>query len=72
MDNIITIRLKEKEDGTHDYKIVFESNPTVSELTAALLILTEVLENNFDRNLIYTKMSSLYPRIRDIEEVRRL
>ena len=72
MDNIITRRLKEnKEDGSHDYKIDFESNPTASELTAAWLILMEVLEHNFDRQLIFTKMNSLYERIHDIEEIRR-
>lgn len=72
MDNIITIRLKENKDGTHDYKIQFESNPTASELVASWLILQEILEHNFDRQLIYTKMNSLYSRIIDIEEVRRL
>lgn len=73
MDNIITIRLKEnKEDGSHDYKIDFESNPTASELTAAWLILMEVLEHNFDRQLIFTKMNSVYGIIHDIEEIRRL
>ena len=71
MDNIITIRLKEKEDGAHDYKIGFECNPTASELTAAWLILMEVLEHNFDRQLILTKINSLYGRIQDIEEIRR-
>ena len=48
MDNIITIRLKEnKEDGSHDYNIRFESNPTVSELVASWLIMQEVLEHAF-------------------------
>ena len=71
MDNIITIKLKEAEDGSHDYNIKFETRPSVSELVASWLILQEVLEHNFDRQLIYTKMNSLYSRIRDIEEVRR-
>ena len=71
MDNIITIRLKEAEDGSHNYNIKFESNPTASELVASWLILQEVLEHNFDRQLIYTKMNSLYSRIKDIEEVIR-
>lgn len=72
MNNIITIRLKEKEDGTHDYKIEFETNPSVTELVASWMILQEILEHNFDRQLIYTKMSSLYSRIIDVEEVKRL
>ena len=73
MDNIITIRLKEdKETGAHDYKIDFESNPTASDLVAALLILEEVTTHNYNRDLILTKCASIYPRIRDIEEIRRI
>ena len=72
MDNIITIKLKEnKETGEHDYHVDFESSPTASELTAAWMILWEVMEHNFDKQMIFTKMSTLYSRIQDIEEVKR-
>ena len=73
MDNTIVITFKEnKETAEHDYHITFESSPTVTELCAAYLVLKEVLENNFDRTLIYTKCATIYDRIRDIEEVLRL
>lgn len=71
MDNIITIRLKEKGDGKHDYKIDFESNPTLSELVISWLVIQEILEHNYDRQVIYAHMTSLYSRIIDVEEVRR-
>ena len=74
MDNIITIRLKEdksKESG-HDYKIEFASNPTLSELAMSILVLQEVLEHNYDRISILTKMAALYSRLEDVEEVRRI
>lgn len=69
MDNIIQIRLKEKPEK--DYKITFESNPTSSELVAAILLLQEILEHNFDRQEILTKFCTLYSRIQDIEEIQR-
>lgn len=72
MDNIITINLKETEEGKHDYAVTFESNPTLSELVAGYLILKITLENNFDQALIYNQCSAIYNRISDIEEVLRV
>lgn len=72
MDNVITINLKEKQDGEHDYYVNFESSPTISEIVASYLILKLVMENNFDRTTIYTKCAAMYERIRDIEEVMRI
>ena len=72
MDNIIQIRFKEKETGEHDYHIDVESPPTLSELCAAYLVLQEVLEHNFDKQLIYSQIGCIYPRIRDIEEVIKI
>lgn len=71
MDNVITIRLKETATGEHDYHIDFESSPSLPELCAAELVLNEVLENNFDRELIFKTKYLIYGRIRDIEEVKR-
>lgn len=73
MDNTIVITFKEKKDtGEHDYHITFESNPSLSELCAAYLVLKECLYNNFDQVSIYTKCAALYDRIMDIEEVLRI
>lgn len=72
MDNVITINLKETENGVHDYHVTFESYPTLSELVAGYLILKIALENNFDQALIYNQCSAIYDRITDIEEVLRI
>ena len=71
MDNVITIKFKETQTGAHDYGIDFESNPTVSELCASILVLQEVLEHNFDRQTILNKMAVIYSRLQDIEEFKR-
>lgn len=47
MNNVITITLKDGQKNIH--RIEFESNPTLSELTAAKLVLEEVLEHNFKK-----------------------
>ena len=69
MDNVITITLKEKPEK--DYQATFESNPTSSELVAAILLLQEVLEHNFDRQEILIKFATMYGRLQDLEEVKR-
>ena len=73
MDNVITITLKEKrvEGPENTYRIEFESNPTVSELCAAKLVLEEVLEHNFGKEEILRYTDLVYPRLQNIEEVRR-
>lgn len=72
MNNVITINLKEKPDGEHDYHVDFESSPTLSELVASYLILKITLENNFNQQLIYSQCSAIYDRIENIEEVLRI
>lgn len=69
MDNVLTITLKDKGEKKH--QISFESNPTCSELCAAVLVLEEVLEHNFTKEEILTKRHLIYPRLRDLEEERR-
>lgn len=73
MDNIITITLKEKklEGPENIYRIEFESNPTVSELCAAKLVLEEILEHNFKKEEILRYTDLVYPRLSNIEEIRR-
>ena len=73
MDNIITITLKEKklEGADNIYRIEFESNPTVSELCAAKLVLEEILEHNFKKEEILRYTDLVYPRLSNIEEIRR-
>lgn len=73
MDNVITITLKEKriENSENTYRIEFESNPTVSELCAAKLVLEEVMEHNFKKGEILRYTDLVYPRLENIEEVRR-
>lgn len=53
MDNVITITLKDGQKNIH--RIEFESNPTLSELTAAKLVLEEVLEHNFKKKRSFSK-----------------
>ena len=72
MNNVITITLKEKETGEHDYHIDFESSPTLSELCAVHLIIKTVLQNNFAEELIYSQCGTIFHRIRDVEEVLRI
>lgn len=69
MDNVITITLKDGQKNIH--RIDFESDPTLSELTAAKLVLEEVLEHNFKKEEILLKMGLIYPRLQDLEEIRR-
>ena len=73
MDNVITITLKEKHIEASDniYRIEFESNPTVSELCAAKLVLEEILEHNFKKEEILRYTDLVYPRLENIEEIRR-
>ena len=70
MDNVITITLKEKPEK--NYNINFESNPSSSELVASILLLQEVLEHNFTRQEILTKFCTMYARLQDIEERKRI
>lgn len=70
MDNVITITLKDGQDNNR-HAIEFESNPTLSELTAAKLVLEEVLEHNFKKEEILLKEGIIYPRLQDLEEIRR-
>ena len=53
------------------HQIEFESNPTISELCAAKLVIEEVLEHNFKKEEILRYMGIIYPRLEDLEEVRR-
>lgn len=69
MDNVITITLKDGQKNIH--RIEFESDPTLSELVAAKLVLEEVLEHNFKREEILLKQGIMYPRLQDLEEIRR-
>ena len=73
MDNVITITLKEQhiEGPGNIYRIEFESNPTVSELCAAKLVLEEILEHNFKKEEILRYTDLVYPRLENIEEIRR-
>lgn len=71
MDNLITIKLKENKDGAHDYKIEFESNPTLSELCTCMILFQQITSRNFGTQDILTKMSSVYHRLEDVEEVKR-
>lgn len=72
MDNIITITLKDKRlDNTDIHRIEFQHNPTVSELCACKLIIEEVLEHNFKKEEILRFMDIIYPRLENLEEVRR-
>lgn len=69
MDNVITITLKDGQERIH--RIDFESNPTISELVAARLVIDEVLEHNFKKEEILLKMGLIYPRLQDLEEITR-
>ena len=69
MDNVITITLKDGQKNIH--RIEFESDPTLSELTAAKLVLDEILEHNFKKEEILLKQGIIYPRLQDLEEIRR-
>ena len=69
MDNVITITLKDGQKNIH--RIDFESDPTLSELTAAKLVLEEVLEHNFKKEEILLKEGIIYPRLQDLEEIIR-
>lgn len=73
MDNVITITLKDARADVKDniHRIQFESNPTLSELTAAKLVIEEVLEHNFKKEEILLKEGIIYPRLQDLEEIRR-
>ena len=68
MDNIITITLQDKE-GIH--KIEFDSSPTLYELVAVNLIITEYLEHNFHRGEILDAEYHIYNRLSNVEEVIR-
>lgn len=70
MDNIITIRLDDKQ-AEHRHVIEFASQPTLSELVACRLVIDEVLEHNFSKAEILLKQGIIYQRLADLEEVRR-
>ena len=69
MDNVITITLKDRQKSIH--RIVFKSDPTLSELIAAKLVIEEVLEHNFKKAEILLHTGLIYPRLQDLEEIRR-
>lgn len=69
MDNVITITLKDGRKNIH--RIEFESDPTLSELIAAKLVIEEILEHNFKKNEIIVNQVLIYPRLQDLEEIRR-
>ena len=69
MDNVITITLKDGQKNIH--RIEFESNPTLSELVAAKIVIEEVLEHNFKKGEILLKQGIIYERLADLEEVKR-
>lgn len=68
MNNVITITLQDKE-GIH--KIEFDSSPTITELVAINLIITECLEHNFHRGEILEAEYHIYNRLSNVEEVIR-
>ena len=68
MENIITITLNDKE---HVHKIEFDSSPTVSELVAVGLVIHEVLEHNFNKAEIFSKIAPIYGRLENVEEIIR-
>ena len=68
MENIITITLNDKENI---HKIEFDSSPTVSELVAVGLIIHEVLEHNFNKAEIFSKIAPIYGRLENVEEIIR-
>lgn len=70
MDNVITIVLDDKQ-AEHRHRIEFESNPTLSELVAAKIVIEEVLEHNFKKGEILLKQGIIYERLADLEEVKR-
>ena len=70
MDNIIKITLDDKQ-AEHRHRIEFDSNPTLSELCAAVLVLEEVLEHNFEKEEILRYKDLVYPKLADLEEIRR-
>lgn len=75
MDNVITITLKDavalKDGQKNIHRIEFESDPSLSELVAAKLVIEEVLEHNFNKQEIILKEGIIYPRLQDLEEIRR-
>lgn len=73
MNNTITIILKDKslDESENIHRIEFGSNPTVSELCAAKLVIEEVLEHNFKKEEILRYTGIIYPRLENLEEVRR-
>lgn len=68
MDNVITITLDDKKSENR-HTIDFQSNPTLSELCAASLVLEEVLEHNFSKDSILEMRSMIYKRLENLEEV---
>lgn len=68
MDNVIKITLDDKQ-ATRRHRIEFESNPTISELCAAVLVLEEALEHNFGKEEILRFKALTYPKLSDLEEV---
>lgn len=72
MDNIITITLKDKKLNNEDiHRIEFESNPTISELCAAYLAIEEVIDHNFSKEEKLRYLGLVYPRLENLEEIRR-
>ncbi len=68
MKNVIEIVLDDtKKEDRHS--ITFESNPTLSELVAASLVLEECLEHNFDKSSILKMRSMIYDRLENLEEL---
>lgn len=71
MNNIITITLDDTQ-AEHEFHVKFKNDPSLSELITASLVLEEVLEHNFKKEDILLKKGIIFPKIRDLEEVRRI
>ena len=71
MNNVITITLDDTK-AEHEFHVKFKNDPSLTELITAKLVLEELMEHNFTKTDILLKQGIIYPKIRDIEEVRRI
>ena len=71
MKNIITITLDDSK-AEHNFNVKFESDPSLTELVTAKLVLEEVLEHNFKKGDILLKQGIIFQKLTDLEEVRRI
>lgn len=72
INNTIVIRMDSDyyKEQSH-YNVSFNHNPTIDELSTAVLVFMELLEHNFDRSKILISMAKMYSHLVDLEEVRR-